>query len=296
MPVANLRPLDFSTLLHYNEALPCSPQARWSSILSPLCSAARSSPTVLDSSVSSLPFSSGSPYFGSFSPLCGTPKTLKTWGANIPSYDFFSAESKPLDKEFVESQPLHNERSEQPPEQPPQMSMVSKPEIQQKVGPRPMDQTPTLPDLLHASSVMTGTSLSQSSSVLTPSPSTISKPTAKPEKKPSKRTSPVISPIDKAAERRRKNRESSSRCYYNRKRIIETLDKQISEEKSKLTQLYDRALELRHENAKLKKDVVTNGIALPTKARGTNSGSSSSAFQLRGYLHLLQSAQFYSNQ
>lgn len=77
----------------------------------------------------------------------------------------------------------------------------------------------------------------------------------------------VMSSIDKAAERRRKNRESSSRCYYNRKRIIESLDKQISAEKTRLTALYDRALELRHENARLKKDVVTRGIPLPTKPR-----------------------------
>lgn len=108
----------------------------------------------------------------------------------------------------------------------------------------------------------------------------------------SRKSSQTMSSIDKAAERRRKNRESSSRCYYNRKRIIESLDNQISEEKNKLTALYDRALELRHENARLKKDVVTNGIALPTKIPGCATARPDSAFQLRGYFELLQSASY----
>lgn len=72
---------------------------------------------------------------------------------------------------------------------------------------------------------------------------------------------------DKLAERRRRNRESSSRCYYNRKRIKEQLDAQINAEKRHLMQLYDKALELRHENARLKRAVVTSGTSLPTTKR-----------------------------
>lgn len=105
----------------------------------------------------------------------------------------------------------------------------------------------------------------------------------------------TMSSIDKAAERRRKNRESSSRCYYNRKRIIGTLDRQISAEKTRLTALYDRALELRHENAKLKKDVVTGGIALPTK-QGMAGGAEAATISIHEYLHLLQSGSIQTRQ
>lgn len=105
----------------------------------------------------------------------------------------------------------------------------------------------------------------------------------------------TMSGIDKAAERRRKNRESSSRCYYNRKRIIEGLDRQVSEAKTKLTTLYDRALELRHENARLKKDVVTRGIALPTKTR-TTSGVDAGTFSMQGYMQLMQNGPIQSRQ
>lgn len=94
------------------------------------------------------------------------------------------------------------------------------------------------------------------------------------KRKPAKKQLSAQAQIDKVAERRRRNRESSSRCYYNRKRIIEGLDKQITTEKQKLTSLYDRALELRHENARLKKDVVLMGIALPS-SQGRNAGGKS---------------------
>lgn len=91
-------------------------------------------------------------------------------------------------------------------------------------------------------------------------------PTGKKQSKPTSRSIHAVaaeSAIEKAAERRRRNRESSSRCYYNRKRIIDALDAQISSEKQRLTKLYDRALEMRHENARLKRNVVLFGIPLP---------------------------------
>lgn len=84
--------------------------------------------------------------------------------------------------------------------------------------------------------------------------------------------------IDKLAERRRRNRESSSRCYYNRKRIIDALDKKISFQKRRYAELYDRALELRHENAKLKRDVVINGIPLPTRKQNNSSLNANGQF------------------
>lgn len=98
--------------------------------------------------------------------------------------------------------------------------------------------------------------------------------------------------IDKAAERRRRNRESSSKCYYKRKRIVDELDSHITAEKRRLTALYDRALELRHENARLKRQVVTSGIPLPA-SRSFVYGVShpDSAVQLRDYLSLIASNQ-----
>lgn len=111
-------------------------------------------------------------------------------------------------------------------------------------------------------------------------------------KRVEKKTRETMSSIDKAAERRRKNRESSSRCYYNRKRIIEKLDKKISTEKTKLTNLYDRALELRHENARLKKDVVTRGIPLPIKGRG--SAGRGVGVAMAGYMQMMQRGAYRS--
>lgn len=75
----------------------------------------------------------------------------------------------------------------------------------------------------------------------------------------------VMSAIDKKAERRRRNRESSSRCYYNRKRQIEQLDKDLYAEKRKITSLYDIELLLRGENARLKRELVMKGIQLPSR-------------------------------
>ncbi|CAN8070777.1 unnamed protein product [Agarophyton chilense] len=111
-------------------------------------------------------------------------------------------------------------------------------------------------------------------------------------KSPSSKILQPKSAIDKAAERRRKNRESSSRCYYNRKRIIQNLETQLLAEKDKLTKLYDRALELRHDNARLKKEVVTNGYALPASSTKHAYQRSSSTFSIRDYLRLLHDSTY----
>ena len=108
----------------------------------------------------------------------------------------------------------------------------------------------------------------------------------------SDKTTKISSTIDKAAERRRKNRESSSRCYYNRKRIIENLERKISAEKAKLTDLYDRALELRHSNAKLKRDVVTRGLNLPVRQMNCVTDDNSNLMQLTGYLNFMKSSYY----
>ncbi|KAI0559945.1 hypothetical protein FGB62_130g153 [Gracilaria domingensis] len=152
------------------------------------------------------------------------------------------------------------------------------------------DNTNTSSNASHASNASTAV-------VNSPVSDHSSSPPPRPSKPKPKRASPpshsaaakaakVLSPIEKAAERRRKNRESSSRCYYNRKRIIQSLEKQLLAEKQKLTSLYDKALQLRHDNARLKKDVVTNGYALPC-FRTSRAYNNSNAFSLRDYLRLL---------
>lgn len=85
--------------------------------------------------------------------------------------------------------------------------------------------------------------------------------------KPATKQGEPLSYTEKIAERRRRNRESSSKCYYNRKRIKDHLDAEISSQKCRLMQLYDKALELRHENARLKRAVVTSGISLPIQKK-----------------------------
>lgn len=96
--------------------------------------------------------------------------------------------------------------------------------------------------------------------------------------------------IDKADERRRRNRESSSRCYYNRKKITDALNLQICSEKRRLTELYDRALDLRHENSRLKRAVVTQGIPLPMSRRGPSSKSDHpDTAQLQGFFSHISS-------
>lgn len=74
------------------------------------------------------------------------------------------------------------------------------------------------------------------------------------------------SEVDKIAERRRRNRESSSRCYYNRKRIMTSLEAKLSNEKNRLLQLYDRSLELRTENARMRRFVARYGVSMQRTA------------------------------
>ncbi|PXF48040.1 hypothetical protein BWQ96_02231 [Gracilariopsis chorda] len=125
---------------------------------------------------------------------------------------------------------------------------------------------------------------------LLPSPTETEQPLSPPQPKQQPKLTPSSS-IDKAAERRRKNRESSSRCYYNRKRIIQTLEKELLEEKRKLTMLYDNALQLRHDNARLKKEVVTKGYAIPAAPNKNASAS----FSMRDYLELLHHSTYHSS-
>lgn len=306
----NLRPLDFSGLLNYNEFAQPS-RANPDTLMSPFCSAsAQRSPALgLDNKVSSLPFVSGSPYSDFFSPL-GTPNASRPWDFSFPN----TTEKLPSDCTVL------TDNSQPEPSIPDFCSSVTLDTLEQMQS----NTKPSIPKLAQPSIAITvaaglpasnslstaaeisrmqddtsGPVISRNASMNIPvQKKVISKPSASQktddiEKKIVRKQSATMSNLDKVAERRRKNRESSSRCYYNRKRIIEKLDKQISAEKTKLTMLYDRALELRHENAKLKKDVVTMGIALPT-TRGTAGYSSGPPIQFRGFLELLQSTHYSS--
>jgi hypothetical protein len=64
------------------------------------------------------------------------------------------------------------------------------------------------------------------------------------------------SDLDKNADRRRRNREASSRAYYNRKKRVESLEEKLRVEKRKVTSLYTRQLQLRKESAILKSRVL----------------------------------------
>jgi hypothetical protein len=57
---------------------------------------------------------------------------------------------------------------------------------------------------------------------------------------------------EKDEDRRRRNREASSRAYYNRKKRVESLEDRLRAEKRKLTSLFARQLQLRKESAILK--------------------------------------------
>lgn len=93
--------------------------------------------------------------------------------------------------------------------------------------------------------------------------------------------------IDKADERRRKNRESSSKCYYKRKEIVDGLNAEIAHGKKRITELNNRALELRHENARLKRQVVTSGLRLPISKHNSFNHRPESTLHLRDYLLFL---------
>lgn len=68
-----------------------------------------------------------------------------------------------------------------------------------------------------------------------------------------------------AEERRRKNRESSARCYYKRKERLLQKAAELECLRHRMVGLYARELSLRRENARLKKDVVLAGIAIPLR-------------------------------
>lgn len=68
---------------------------------------------------------------------------------------------------------------------------------------------------------------------------------------------------DGIEDRRRRNRESSARCYYNRKQKIAACTEELETVKRRAIELYDRELELRRENAVLKNELVLRGGSIP---------------------------------
>lgn len=66
-------------------------------------------------------------------------------------------------------------------------------------------------------------------------------------------------------DRRRRNRESSARCYYNRKRRLVAASEDLAAMKRRAVGLYARELELRNENARLKKELVLDGGCIPLR-------------------------------
>lgn len=69
-------------------------------------------------------------------------------------------------------------------------------------------------------------------------------------------------------DRRRRNRESSARCYYNRKRRLVAAGRELADAKRRAVALYARELELRNENARLKKELVMQGGCIPRRMLG----------------------------
>lgn len=299
---SSLRPLDFSNLLSYNNdpfvpTTGISPAAPgWPLIASPLCSART---RLASDSIASDP----NAWFAGLSPVCkSSPKvpqifsdaelsavTDAVWPVTtLQDQTFRSSQNQPAQSavttQITQSTLTAQQQSQGQATAPLGTMDAFLQSVDSSINPHKITQHTTLVQNPSAHTTATGSPASAAV------PEIAQSKRRKHEKSTiTRKTSQTLSSIDKAAERRRKNRESSSRCYYNRKRIIETLDKQISAEKTKLTNLYDRALELRHENARLKKDVVTQGIALPTK---TKSFRSDSAFQLQGYFQLLQSTSY----
>lgn len=309
---SSLRPLDFSNLLSYNNdpsllsSAAISPAAPgWPILVSPLCSARL---RLASDSLANDP----NAWFAGLSPVCkSSPKVPQVFSdAEISAVtDAFWPVTTEQEPPFKTNQSLHTQSAFTASQsavttQITQSAFSSQQQTQSQTTvpcstldtvlgftEAPIHPNKSAPQEPPAPSPMAHTTATGSPASAAVPAVASSSATGKLERKSgiTRKMSQTLSSIDKAAERRRKNRESSSRCYYNRKRIIETLDKQISAEKTKLTNLYDRALELRHENARLKKDVVTQGIALPTKTKPYRSDS---AFQLRGYFQLLQSASY----
>lgn len=74
--------------------------------------------------------------------------------------------------------------------------------------------------------------------------------------------SPVL---DKEADRRRRNRESSSRSYYKRKIRIAQLANDVSVQRRRMALLFDQELTLRETNVCLKRQLLRRGIQTMSK-------------------------------
>ena len=107
-----------------------------------------------------------------------------------------------------------------------------------------------------------------SATVQAPEPASVETPST-PTEQPAlrrRKSGTLTSAIDKdkLEERRRKNRLSSSKCYYNRKKQIEEVEKTLQSEKRRAIALYQRELDLRNENARLKKQLVLGNVRIPS--------------------------------
>lgn len=124
----------------------------------------------------------------------------------------------------------------------------------------PMYQSYVENSLFAQALVSETTNISSTSIPSLPQPFTVSPPLWKPFK-----TCPAS--LDRATsradERRRRNRESSARCYYNRKRKIAERASDVAAMKRRAVILFARELELRNENARLKKELVHSGGSIP---------------------------------
>lgn len=74
----------------------------------------------------------------------------------------------------------------------------------------------------------------------------------------------------KAEDRRRRNRESSARCYQKRKLKVEARKVELATLERRAVDLYARQLELREENARLKKQLVRRGGFIPLHMLGSS--------------------------
>lgn len=80
--------------------------------------------------------------------------------------------------------------------------------------------------------------------------------------------------LAKIEDRRRRNRLSSARCYQNRKRRVEQAERVLAEQKRRAVDLFARHLELREENARLKRALVERGGTIPHLSVGEESSRS----------------------
>lgn len=78
---------------------------------------------------------------------------------------------------------------------------------------------------------------------------------------------PSIEPTseDQVEQKRRRNRESSARCYYNRKMRLEREAFELGVLKRRAIDLYGRANLLRNENERLARELNLAGVAIPSR-------------------------------